>query len=83
MSKQTPTLITTAEAAAIIGVDPSRVRQLCRAGTLTTQQVGRDWLVDRASAVAYAATERKPGPKPAAEAEKNRGPRKKPPGKKK
>jgi hypothetical protein len=46
-------LITSTVAAGIIGCDESRVRQLCREGLLKGQKIGRDWLVDRASAEAY------------------------------
>lgn len=55
--------ITTAEAAAIIGCNASRVRQLLGEKKLEGERVGRDWLVKKASAQAYANTERKPGRK--------------------
>jgi excisionase family DNA binding protein len=37
------------EAAVLLDITSSRVRQLCRAGELQARQVGRNWLVDRAS----------------------------------
>lgn len=57
------TLISSSEAAKVIGCVDSRVRQLLRAGTLAGRRVGRDWLVDRASAEAYRDTDRRPGRK--------------------
>lgn len=59
--------ITTSEAAEIIGCVDSRVRQLLRKAVLAGRRMGRDWMVDKASAERYAAAERKPGPKPKAE----------------
>jgi excisionase family DNA binding protein len=55
--------VTTSEAAAIIGCNASRVRQLLGEKRLQGERVGRDWLVRKASAQAYAKTERKPGRK--------------------
>lgn len=43
-------LITTTEAAEIIGIDSSMVRRYCRLGSLSAQQVGRDWLIERKAA---------------------------------
>jgi excisionase family DNA binding protein len=37
------------EAAVLLKVTPSRVRQLCRARELVARQVGRSWRIDRAS----------------------------------
>lgn len=37
---------TTAEAAVILGVNASRVRQLLIAGQLRGRKLGRDWLID-------------------------------------
>jgi excisionase family DNA binding protein len=56
--------VTTAEAARIIGCVSSRVRQLLRDQLIAGERVGRDWLVLKASAEAYAAVEHRPGPKP-------------------
>jgi excisionase family DNA binding protein len=56
--------ITADEAAQIVGVTPHQIRHLLREGVIRGQKFNRSWMVDRASAEAYAATERKPGPKP-------------------
>lgn len=53
----------TEEAAAIIGVTPERVAQLCDAGILKARKLGRDWLILTESVGNYAETPRKPGPK--------------------
>jgi excisionase family DNA binding protein len=54
-------LITTKEAAAIVGVTEGRIRQLHREGTLPAQKVdGRTWLYPRSEAEKLA--ERKSGP---------------------
>lgn len=55
--------ISTAEAAKLIGCVSTRVRKLLRENRIAGERVGRDWLVQKASAEAYAASERKPGPK--------------------
>jgi excisionase family DNA binding protein len=47
------TPITTAQAAALLGVSPHEVRRLCRLGLLPAQRVGRDWLIDPRDARAY------------------------------
>ena len=41
--------MTTAEAAAALGITPQRVRTLLIAGLLEGRKVGRDWQVDEAS----------------------------------
>ncbi len=41
-------LLTTTQAAAILGVDASRVRQLVAAGRLPAIKPGYDWLITRA-----------------------------------
>lgn len=46
--------ITTAEAAVLIGVTPSRVRQFISARRLAARRFGRDWLLRRADAAAFA-----------------------------
>ena len=56
--------ITPAEAAQIIGVTPHQVRYLARAGVLESQRFGRAWMVKRDLVRAYAAQERRRGPKP-------------------
>jgi excisionase family DNA binding protein len=56
--------ITTQEAAEIIKVTRNHVRYLIQRGKLEAKKFGRAWMVGRKSAETYAATERKPGPKP-------------------
>lgn len=40
-----PGFCTTAEAAAVIGVDPSQVRRYCIGGKLPGRKVGKAWLI--------------------------------------
>ncbi len=47
------TYCTTAEAAEILGCDPSRVRQLLRDGIISGRMNGRDWLVSLRSVKSY------------------------------
>jgi excisionase family DNA binding protein len=51
--------LTTAQAAARLGVNASRVRQLILSGQLKARKVGRDWLIDERSLKAVAV--RRPG----------------------
>jgi excisionase family DNA binding protein len=44
---------TTAVAAKEMGLSPRRVRELAQAGELKAYRVGRDWLIDVASAKNY------------------------------
>ena len=44
--------LTTAEAAAILSVDPSRIRVLCRSGRLG-RKFGRDWVISNADVARY------------------------------
>jgi excisionase family DNA binding protein len=46
--------ITTSRAAELMGYDYAHVRLLARKGRIKATKMGRDWLVDRTSAVAYA-----------------------------
>ena len=39
-------MLTTTQAAEVLGVTPVRVRQLIEAGRLKAVKVGRDWLID-------------------------------------
>lgn len=55
--------ITTQEAAEMIGVTRDHITYLLRTGQLEGKKFVRDWMVDKASAEQYAASERKPGPK--------------------
>ena len=56
--------ITPREASELIGVTPNQVRHLARTGTIEAQKFGHAWMIKRASAQAYAASDRRPGPKP-------------------
>jgi len=56
--------ISSQEAATLIGVKDSRVRQLLIAGILSGKKFGTVWLVSRASVTKYALSDRKRGPKP-------------------
>lgn len=47
--------LTTQQAAELLGYDYAHIRYLLRKGKLTGFKMGRDWLVSRASAQAYAA----------------------------
>jgi excisionase family DNA binding protein len=46
-------LLTTSQAAAILGVGRHEVQRLCRLGLLPAQRIGRDWLVTEAAARDY------------------------------
>jgi site-specific DNA-methyltransferase (adenine-specific) len=50
--------ITTAEAAEILGVSPSRVRQLILEGRLKSQKIGRDQILTRKDVDIFAAEPR-------------------------
>jgi hypothetical protein len=54
--------LTSAEAAEVGNCSTARIRQVCLSGLVECQTIGRDWLVNRDSLVAYKATA-KPGPK--------------------
>jgi hypothetical protein len=56
--------ITTKKAAEIIGVSIKQVSYLLINSRIKGKKFGRFWMVDRQSAEKYAASERKPGPKP-------------------
>jgi excisionase family DNA binding protein len=51
------------EAAEIIGVTSDHVRYLARAGVIEARKFGHAWMLREASVGAYAASERRPGPK--------------------
>ena len=63
---QRPTIpegwITTPEAAELANCSTARIRQVCASGQVDCVKVGRDWLVNRESLVAYKATAKR-GPK--------------------
>lgn len=50
-----------ADAATRLGIDPSRVRVLCRSGRIKAQRPGRDWLIPEGAIVAYEGQRRGPG----------------------
>lgn len=61
-------LLSTAEAAEVMGVTDSHVRRVIGAGELEAQRIGaRSWVVRRADAEAWAKVDRKRGPKPVVE----------------
>jgi excisionase family DNA binding protein len=53
--------LTVGEAATLIGITEQSVRRLAGAGAIAARKHGRDWLVDAASARAYADRDRRPG----------------------
>ena len=55
--------ITPREASELIGVTPNQVRHLARTRAIEARKFGHAWMVNRASAEAYAASDRRPGPK--------------------
>lgn len=59
--------LTSTEAAWLLRVDPSRVRQLCLDGTLDGARRGRDWAVNAASVLRYR-RDRRPAGRPRKEA---------------
>jgi excisionase family DNA binding protein len=46
--------ITTKQAASLMGYDYAHVRYLLRKGKIQGMKIGRDWLVEKESALAYA-----------------------------
>ena len=46
-------LLTTAQAAPLLGVSAHEVRRLCKAGRLPALRVGRDWLITPQAAREY------------------------------
>lgn len=56
--------LTPRQAAEIIGVTDDHVRYLARTGKIEAQKFGHAWMLRRTSVEAYAASERRPGPKP-------------------
>jgi len=47
--------VTTKDAAILLGVNASRVRQLLIAGAINGQKIGRDWIIDVAAIKRYCA----------------------------
>lgn len=56
--------ITTREAAEMLGVTLHQVRHLAYKGVIEAKKIAHAWIVKRASVEAYAASDRRPGPKP-------------------
>ena len=54
-------VMTTKEVAERAKVTYGRICQLCQDGTLDAIKVGRDWLIDRQSALAWIYSDRKTG----------------------
>ena len=54
-------LLTAAEAAAILGIEPSSVRHAIRSGRLVAQKAGRDWWLRPEDVSAYRARRRNSG----------------------
>lgn len=54
-------IVSVQDAAILLGVSDRRVRQLCAAGRIKHQQVGRAYLIDERALKAFAQIERKPG----------------------
>jgi excisionase family DNA binding protein len=48
--------VNTAEGAELTGLSVDYVRRLARAGRIEARKVGRDWLIERASLLAFKAT---------------------------
>lgn len=46
-------LLTTAQAAIILGVTPQEVKKKCQRGTLRGEKIGRDWLILEAEITIY------------------------------
>ena len=70
---KTPDLVSTSDAAKILGVTDSLVRRWGREGKLNVFVVGpRSRLLYRAEVVALSKQDRKPGPKPSAKVRKRR-----------
>jgi len=56
-------MLTTSEAARLLGVSRPRVLTLIHLGTIKAEKRGRDWQVDPVSVEAYRISERRPGRK--------------------
>jgi excisionase family DNA binding protein len=56
--------LTPREAAELIGVTAHQVRHLARSGALEARRFGHAWMLKRTSVEEYAASERRPGPRP-------------------
>ena len=54
-------LLTVAEAAAALGIEPSSVRHAIRSGRLSAQKAGRDWWLRAEDVLTYKAKRRNSG----------------------
>ena len=52
-SRQKPEELTTVQAAPLMGISASRVREHAKTGRIIARKVGRDWLIDAGSARSY------------------------------
>ena len=59
----TDELLTTKQAAELIGYHPEYIRQLVKAGKLKAEKIGRDWLIPKSKLLAYARKAGKTGAK--------------------
>jgi excisionase family DNA binding protein len=55
------------DAADLVGLDRSRIRQLAIAGQVRAQKIGGTWLIEKDSLEQWKATVRKPGRPPSSE----------------
>jgi excisionase family DNA binding protein len=58
-----PGWLTVAEAAGLTGYTEAHIQRLARQGEVTARKVGRQWVIDRASVLAWHKTAKR-GPKP-------------------
>jgi hypothetical protein len=58
---QIPVLLSTASAAARLGLTPERVAALCAAKILPAQKIGREWIIFEHDLIAFQGLTRKPG----------------------
>lgn len=56
--------LTPREAAELLGVTSDHARYLARTGIIEARKFGHAWMLRRTSVEAYAASERRPGPRP-------------------
>jgi excisionase family DNA binding protein len=61
MTSDFPDLLTVPQAAAALGLQPSRVRQLIRAGELVARSLGSRYVIRRADLTDYQSRRRRPG----------------------
>lgn len=54
-------IFTSAEAAEVLGIDPSMVCKYCRDGRLDGEKIGRDWIIKKDALNKFAREPREPG----------------------